>query len=131
MAAESEAQSLRESFGVRPAYISWIVRGFSYLPYFVPGYKKCTLLLQNRRHAEVLKKTPSSAKYVTRVRPPSVPGVHVPGLDLGQVTRTWQISGKCVTKTYHKAIAHTEDALLISKLPFYVYFIFSNFLYVR
>ena len=35
--------------------------------------QKSTLLLQNRWHAEVLKKTPSSAKYVTRVRPPSVP----------------------------------------------------------
>ena len=35
--------------------------------------QKSTLLLQNRGHAEVLKKTPSSAKYVTRVRPPSVP----------------------------------------------------------
>ena len=35
--------------------------------------QKSTLLLQNRGHAEVLKKTPSSAKYVTKVRPPSVP----------------------------------------------------------
>ena len=35
--------------------------------------QKSTLLLQNRGHAEVLKKTPSSAKYVTQVRPPSVP----------------------------------------------------------
>ena len=32
-----------------------------------------TLFLQNRGHAEVVKKAPSSAKYVTRVRPPSVP----------------------------------------------------------
>ena len=35
--------------------------------------KKSTLLLQNRGHEKVLKKTPSSAKYVTKVRPPSVP----------------------------------------------------------
>ena len=35
--------------------------------------QKSTLLLQNRGHAEVLIKTPSSAKYVTKVRPPSVP----------------------------------------------------------
>ena len=35
--------------------------------------QKSTLLLQNRRHTEVLKKTPSSAKYVMRVHPPSVP----------------------------------------------------------
>ena len=35
--------------------------------------QKSTLLLQNRVHTEVLKKTPSSAKYVTRVLPPSVP----------------------------------------------------------
>ena len=35
--------------------------------------QKSTLLLQKRGHAEVLKKTPSSAKYVTKVRPPSVP----------------------------------------------------------
>ena len=34
--------------------------------------QKGTLLLQNRGHAEVLKKTPS-AKYVTQVRPPSAP----------------------------------------------------------
>ena len=33
------ARSIRESLGVRAAYISWIVRGFSH-PYFVPGYKK-------------------------------------------------------------------------------------------
>ena len=39
-------------------------------PYFVPGVQKSTLLLQNRGHAEVLKKTPSSAKYVMRLRPP-------------------------------------------------------------
>ena len=32
-----------------------------------------TLLLQNRRSAEVLKNTPFSAKYVTWVLPPSVP----------------------------------------------------------
>ena len=38
-AANSEAQSLRESLGVRAAYILWIVRGFR-PPYFVPGYKK-------------------------------------------------------------------------------------------
>ena len=35
--------------------------------------QKSTLLLQNRGHAEVLKKTPSSAKYVKRVRPHSMP----------------------------------------------------------
>ena len=33
------------------------------------GTKKYPLL-QNRGHAQVFKKTPSSAKYVTRVRPP-------------------------------------------------------------
>ena len=32
--------------------------------------RKSTLLLQNRGHAEVLKKTPSSAKYVTKVPHP-------------------------------------------------------------
>ena len=71
-AANSKAQSLRESLGVTAAYISWIVRGFS-PPHFEPGYEKVSLLFQNRGHAEVLKKTPSSAKYVTKVRPPSVP----------------------------------------------------------
>ena len=67
-AANSEAQSLRESLGVRAAYISWIVRRFS-PPIHRTWVQKSTLLLQNRGHAEVLKKTPSSAKYVTRVRP--------------------------------------------------------------
>ena len=38
-------------------------------PYFVPGYKKYHFI-QNRGHSEVSKKTPSSAKYVRRVRPP-------------------------------------------------------------
>ena len=71
-AANSEAQSLQESLGVRAAYISWIVRGFS-PPILRTWVQKSTLLLQNRGHVEVLKKTPSSAKYVTRVRPPSVP----------------------------------------------------------
>ena len=70
-AANSEAQSLRESLGVRAAYISWIVRGYS-PPILRTWGQKSTLLLQNRGHAEVLKKTPSSAKYVTRVRPPFV-----------------------------------------------------------
>ena len=32
--------------------------------------QKNTLFIQNRGHSEVLKKTPSSAKYVRRVRPP-------------------------------------------------------------
>ena len=70
-AANSEAQSLRESLGVRAAYILWIVRGFS-TPIFRTWVQKSTLLLRNRGlgHAEVLKKTPSSAKYVTRVPPP-------------------------------------------------------------
>ena len=63
MAANSETQSLWESLGVRAAYISWIVRGFS----------PPICLLHKLGHAEVLKKTPSSAKYVTCVRPPSVP----------------------------------------------------------
>ena len=35
--------------------------------------QKSTLLLQNRGHAKVLKKTPSSAKYVTKVRSPPPP----------------------------------------------------------
>ena len=34
--------------------------------------QKSTLLLQNRGHAEVLKKDPFFRKYLTRVRPPSV-----------------------------------------------------------
>ena len=66
-----EAQALRESLGVRAADISWIVRGFS-PPYFVPGYKK-VLFFYKSRTCGGLKKTPSSVKYVTRVRPPSVP----------------------------------------------------------
>ena len=51
------------------------------------------ILLQNRGHAEVLKKTPSSAKYVTRVRPPSVPkyghiqtGWPYPKWNMGSIT---------------------------------------------
>ena len=54
--ADSEAQSLRESFGVRAAYVSWIVRGFD--PHTSHLGTKSTLLLQNRGHAEVLKKDP-------------------------------------------------------------------------
>ena len=42
-------------------------------PILCTWIQESTLLLQNRGHAEVLKKTPSSAEYVTRVRPPSVP----------------------------------------------------------
>ena len=75
-AANSEAQSLRESLGVRAKYISWIVRGFSTPPpppILRNWVQRSTLLLQNHGHAEVLKRTPSSAKYETRVRPPSVP----------------------------------------------------------
>ena len=71
-AANLEALSLRESLGVRAAYISWVVRGCS-PPILRTWVQKSPLLLQNRGHAEVLKKTPSSAKYVTRVRPLSVP----------------------------------------------------------
>ena len=71
-AANSEAQSLGESLGVRAAYILWIVRGFS-SPILRTWVQKSTLLLQNRGHAEVLKKTPSSAKYVTRCGPPLYP----------------------------------------------------------
>ena len=71
MNANSEAQSLWESLGVRTAYFTWIVRGF-WPPYFVPGYKKVPFFYKMVLK-KVLKKTPSSAKYVTRVRPPSVP----------------------------------------------------------
>ena len=41
-------------------------------PILCTWVQKSTLLLQNRGHAEVFKKTPSTAKYVTRLRPPSV-----------------------------------------------------------
>ena len=71
-AANSEAQSLRESLGVRAAYISWIVRGFP-PPILRTWIQKSTLLLQNRGHAEVLKKTPSSAKYMYLFAPPPPP----------------------------------------------------------
>ena len=42
-------------------------------PYFVPGYKKVPIFYKSRTCGGLKKKTPSSAKYVTRVRPPSVP----------------------------------------------------------
>ena len=69
-AANSEAQSLRESLGIRAVYISWIVGIFtphtSYL-----GTKKYPSFTKWRTCGG-LKKDPS-AKYVTQVRPPSVP----------------------------------------------------------
>ena len=80
-AANSEAQSLRESLGVRAAYISWIVRVFS-PPILRTWVQRSTLLLQNRGHAEVLKRTPSSAKYENRCGPPlylSAPPPPLPG----------------------------------------------------
>ena len=48
----------------------YFVRGFSSL---VTGYKKVPFFLQNRGHAEVLKKTPSFAEYVTWCSPPESP----------------------------------------------------------
>ena len=60
------------SLGVTAAYISWIVRGFS-PPYFVPGYEKVPFFYKIADMRRSWKKTPSSAKYVTKVRPPSVP----------------------------------------------------------
>ena len=77
-AANSEAQILRESIGVRAAYVSWIVRGF-WPPYFVPGYKKVPFFYKIADMRRSSKKTPSSAKYVTKVRPPSVPECPPPG----------------------------------------------------
>ena len=68
-ATNSEAQSLRESLGVRAAYISWIVRGFRH-PFFVPRYKKVPFFYKITDMRRSSKKTPSSAKNVTRVRPP-------------------------------------------------------------
>ena len=56
------------------------------IPILRTWVQKSTLLLQNRGHAEVLKKTPSSAKYVTKVRPPSVQGevgIYVTGRGVG------------------------------------------------
>ena len=61
--------------GVRAAYISWIVRGF-WPPYFVPGYKKSTLLLQNRGHAEVLKNDPS-LREIRNAGAPSPPPLYL------------------------------------------------------
>ena len=49
----------------------YFVRGFS-TPILRIWVQKSTLLFKNRGHAEVLKKTPSSTKYVTRVRPPFI-----------------------------------------------------------
>ena len=57
-----------------PSPFSVIILSSQYLFQRGPIWvQKSTLLLQNRGHAEVLKKTPSSAKYVTLVRPPSIP----------------------------------------------------------
>ena len=70
-AADSDDQSLWETLGVGAAYILWIVRGFWH-PYFVPWYKKVPFFWKIADMWRSSKKTPSSAKYVPKVRPASV-----------------------------------------------------------
>ena len=72
VAANSEAQSLRESLVVRAACISLIVRGFS-PPILRTCVQKKYLSFTKSRTCGGLKKTPSTAKYVTRVPPPPPP----------------------------------------------------------
>ena len=66
-------------FGSHSALEPRIFRGLLGDFHIPPPYLICTwlqkkyLLIQNRGHSEVLEKTPSSAKYVRQVRPPSVP----------------------------------------------------------
>ena len=73
-AAKSEAKSLWEALGVRAAYISWIVGVFFTPPPFTLylGTKKYPSFT-NLRTCRGLKKDHFLPKYVTRVRPHSLP----------------------------------------------------------
>ena len=81
-AANSEAQSLRESLGVRAAYILWIVRGCSPPPpppILRTWVQKSTLLLQNRGHAEVLKRPllPRNQSFYLQIHPPAYIHIYI------------------------------------------------------
>ena len=76
-------------------------------PYFVPGYKKVPFFYKIADMRRSSKKTPSSAKYVTKVRPPSVPecppgsvistelgaGSTELGADCHPIEKTWSLPG--------------------------------------
>ena len=80
-AADSETQSLRESLVVRAADTSWIVKKGIFTPHTsYLGTKNYPFFLQNRGHAEVLKKTTfreirnmGAAPLYTWVPPPPPP----------------------------------------------------------
>ena len=71
--------------------------------------QKSTLLLQNRGHAEVLKNDPSSVKYVTRVRSPSVTECP-PGSECKTT------NGPVTLGSDYRTILKSDPILLISNL---------------